>query len=178
MRRRLISLLCIVVVAASCSGGSEETEATYFADAATITATYENAALGHFDVYLTSLEEATAETGDVIFVDANKRLFAGLAEEFGPAVDALDNLVPPEEVAGPHAEWLSAGRALNDVFQSTDDVLSSLDLADDVNAVVSELPLRDLQAAYRTACQAVAALASQGDDPTAVIVCQPPENGA
>ena len=91
---------------------------------------------------------------------------------------ALDGLVPPDDAAGPHAEWLAAGRALNDVFQSTDDQLSSLDVAGEVNAVVSELPLRDLQAAYRTACQTVAALAGESDDPTAVIVCQPPDDGA
>jgi hypothetical protein len=171
--RRAISLLTIAMVAAACSGDPEEATSSYFQEAATITATYENAAQRHFDSYLTTLEGATAETGDALYVEANKSLFAGLAAEFGPAVDALDALTPPDDAGGLHESWISASRALNEAFQDADTQLAALDQAEDVNTVVSDLPLADLAAAYRDACTAVAAV----NDSNAVIVCQPQQGG-
>ena len=167
MRRSLLPIV-ILLVAGACSGDSTDPADTYFQDAATITATYETAAQAHFDDYLAALDTATAETGDAVFVDANRGLFAGLAAEFGPAVEALDALTPPESADDLHESWMSASRALNDVFQSADADLSALDVAEQVNDVVSNLPLADLQAAYRDACSAVAAAT-----PDAVIVCEP-----
>lgn len=177
--RRLITATLVAVVAAACAGddGSVETELTYFADAASITSSYETAVADYFDDYITALNSATADTGDAIFVDANKALFGGLASEFGAAVNALDGLTPPEAVEPAHEDWMAAGRALNEVFQDADGELSDLDDAMEVNDVVSELPVQELQAAYREACREVAELAAQSDDPSAIIVCEPPAGG-
>ena len=170
MRRHTL-VLTIALLAASCSS-SEDPSATYFQDAAAITTTYEAAAVGHFDEYLAALDGATAETGDAIFVDANKALFSGLAIEFGSAVASLDALTPPDDASAAHEQWLGAARALNDVFQSADGRLAGLTEADAVNDVVSELPLADLQTAYRQACADVASLA------TAIIACEPRSDGS
>ena len=113
---------------------------------------------------------------EAIFVDANKGLFAGLATEFGATINALSALTPPTDAALPHEEWLTAARALNDVFRSTDEQLAPLTGAPEVDSVVRILPLRNLQAAYRAACQGVAALAE--GDPTPVITCDPITEGA
>jgi ABC-type glycerol-3-phosphate transport system substrate-binding protein len=171
--RRAASLATIALVAVACSGGSEDDSADYFQNAATITATYESAAQRHFDSYLTALQGATAESGDAVFVDASKSLFAGLASEFGPAVAALDALTPPDGADGLHETWVSAGRALNDIFEDADSRLSALELADDVDGVLRNLPLADRAADYRDACAAVAAV----NDSNAVIVCEPPAGG-
>lgn len=178
MRRRIIFLL-VALIAAACSGDdtATEDELTYFADASSITSSYETAVVGYFEDYLTALNSATAETGDAIFVDANKALFAGLASEFDVAVNALDALSPPADVEAAHEEWVAAGEALNEVFQGAHSDLAALDEAAAVNDVVSELPVQELQAAYREACREVAELATGSDDPAAVIVCEPPADG-
>lgn len=176
MTRRLIPTVVAVLVAAGCSGDSVDPSVTYFADAAAISTQYEKSALSHFTEYRTSLEGATAETGDDIFVEANQSLFANLADAFGTAVTDLADLTPPSEAANQHDAWVAAARTLNDAFQSADDQLSTLTEAPAANSVVSNLPLADLQAAYRTACEGVAALAD-GDSVT-VIACEPPSNGA
>ena len=178
MRRHLALLILFATAVAACSeDGSVETEgSSYFVEAGAITSAYESAAGGHFDLYLAALEEATEETGDAIYVDANQKLFSGLALDFGAAIEAINGLDPPEAVADPHADWVATGAALNDIFQRTNSGLSGLRDAGDVDAFVRDLPLRDLQTDYRNACEAVAALARQADGPTAEIVCQPPED--
>lgn len=177
--RRHITFFLAALVLAGCAGddATGEAEATYFSDASAITNSYETAVVGYFDDYLAALNSATAETGDDVFVDANKALFAGLASEFDVAVSALDDLTPPADVEAAHEEWVEAGQALNEVFQGADSDLSTLDDAQAVNDVVSELPVQALQAAYREACQEVAALAVARDDPPAVIACEPPGDG-
>ncbi len=175
MRRRLIKIIVAALVAAACSD-SEDPSASYFVDAAAISTRYESAAATHFNEYQVALEAATAETGDAIFVDANKGLFGSLATEFETAVDDLSALTPPTDVVSPHDAWMAAARELNDVFQSAASQLATLAEAPAVNSVVSALPLADVQAAYRAACEEVAVLAE--GDPTAVIACNPVSGGA
>lgn len=177
MRRRLTPIVTLLLIAAACtSSDAEDPSASYFQDAAIVSSRYESAAATHFSEYRISLEEATAETGDEVFVDANKGLFASLAKEFGSAIDDLGDLTPPTDVAEPHDAWLTAARALNDAFQSTDDQLATLSEALAVNSLVSTVPLADLQQAYREACQAVAALAD--GEPIPAIACDPITGGA
>ena len=176
MFRRLIPLVLAVLIAAGCTGETDDPSATYFGDAAAISNQYETAAFSHFTEYQTALEAATAETGDAIYVEANQNLFGNLADEFDTAVAGLSNLTPPAEALDQHDAWLSSARNLNNALRSADDQLATLTEAPAANTVVSELPLADLQAAYRAACQSVAALAT--DEPTAIIACQPPSNGA
>ena len=97
-------------------------------------------------------------------------------DEFDTAVAGLSGLTPPAEAVDQHDAWLSAARNLHNAFRSADDQLATLTEAPAANTVVSELPLADLQAAYRAACQSVAALAT--DEPTSIIACQPPSDGA
>lgn len=176
MLRRLALSTALLVLAAACSSSDDGSDAgVYFQEAATITNSYESAAFEYFVEYREALEAATAETGEAIFVDANKLLFSGLATEFGPAVAALGGLAPPARLEAEHAAWLAAARDLDAVFQSADDQLTPLTEAPAVNAVVSGLPLAGLQAAYRSACDAVAALA--GDESPAPIACRPPNEG-
>jgi hypothetical protein len=177
MTRRLVPIVVALVVAAGCSGDAEDDpSATYFQDAAVISTIYETSALAHFTEYRTALEAATAQTGDRIFVEANQNLFANLSDAFGTAVAGLADLTPPSEAASQHDAWVSAARTLNDVFRSANDQLATLTEAPAANSVVSGLPLADLQSAYRTACESVAALANE--EPVAVIACEPPSNGA
>lgn len=176
MIRRLIPTVVAVLVAAGCSGDATDPSATYFEDAAAISTRYETSALSHFTEYRTSLEGATAETGDDIFVEANQSLFANLAKDFDAAIAELAELTPPPATQSLHEDWLSTARTLYDAFQSADNQLATLTEAPAANSVVSELPLADLQAAYRAACEDVAVQATGG--PTAVIACEPPSDGA
>jgi hypothetical protein len=176
MFRRLIPLVVAVLIAAGCTGEADDPSATYFGDAAAISTQYETAAFSHFTDYQTALEVATAETGDAIYVEANQNLFGNLADEFDTAVSGLSDLTPPAEALDQHDAWLSAARKLNNAFRSAGDQLATLTEAPAANTVVSQLPLADLQAAYRAACQSVAALAT--DEPTTIIACQPTSNGA
>ena len=176
MFRRLIPFVVAVLVAAGCTSEADDPSTTYFGDAAAISTQYETAAFSHFTDYQTALEAATAETGDAIYVEANQNLFGNLADEFDTAVSGLSGLTPPAEAVDQHDAWVSAARNLSNAFRSADDQLATLTEAPAANTVVSELPLADLQADYRAACQSVAALAT--DEPTAVIACQPPSNGA
>lgn len=176
MTRRFVPILVAFLVATGCSGDAEDPSATYYEDAAAISTRYETSALSHFTQYRTALEGATAETGDDIFVEANQNLFANLAGAFETAVTGLADLTPPSEAVSQHDAWVSAARTLNDAFQSADEQLAILTEAPAANTVVSGLPLGDLQAAYRTACEGVAALAD--GEPLPVIACQPPSNGA
>ena len=109
-------------------------------------------------------------------MEANQNLFANLAGAFETAVTGLADLTPPSEAVSQHDAWVSAARTLNDAFQSADEQLATLTEAPAANTVVSGLPLGDLQAAYRTACEGVAELAD--GEPLPVIACQPPGNGA
>ncbi len=177
MHRRLITAFVVLLVAAACSSSTtEDPSASYFEDAAAISTRYESAAAAHFTDYQVALEAATSETGDEIFVDANKGLFDSLSSEFAAAIEGLSVLTPPTDAAAPHDAWMSAAQALNEVFQSADSRLATLTEAPAVNSVVSTLPLADLQAAYRAACETVAALAE--GDPTPVIACDPVSSGA
>jgi len=177
MFRRSIPVLLILVVAAGCAGDGEDASVSYFADAAAISTQYETAAFSHFTEYRTALEEATADTGDAIYVDANQTLFANLADDFSTAVAGLTDLTPPTGAEDRHDAWLSAARTLHDAFQTADNQLATLTEAPAANTVVSELPLADLQAAYRTACEGVAALADAGAA-AIIIACEPPSDGA
>lgn len=176
MFRRLIPLVVAMLVASGCSGEADDPSATYFGDAAAISNQYETAAFSHFTDYQTALEAATAETGDAIYVEANQDLFDSLANEFDTAVAGLSGLTPPAGAVDQHDAWLLAAQNLHNAFRSADDELAALTEAPAANTVVSELPLADLQAAYRAACQSVAALAT--GVPTTSIACQPPSNGA
>ena len=178
MRQRLalLTLVAVALTACSDSGPVETGGSTYFVDAAAITATYESAAGGHFDVYLAALDEATAETGDAIYVDANQNLFAGLAADFSTALTAITGLTPPDAAAGQHAEWVAASAALNDIFQNTNAELTGLNDAPQVDAYLTQLPLRELQSSYRDACESVAELSRQSDGPIGEIVCEAPED--
>ncbi|MDH3538861.1 MAG: hypothetical protein OEP52_02600 [Acidimicrobiia bacterium] len=176
MYRRLVPTLALLLTAAACSSSPPEAGASYFEDAAAISTGYESVAAAHFAEYRTLLEAATAETGDQIFVDANKGLFESLANDFGRAVTDLSALTPPTDAVQPHEAWVAAAGALNDAFQSTDDQLAPLTEAPAVNAVVSTVPLADLQADYRAACRAVAALADGESIPA--IACDPVSGGA
>ena len=175
MTKRLIPIVVVFLVAVGCSGGTEDPSATYFEDAAVISTVYESSALTHFTEYRTALEGATAETGDRVFVEANQNLFANLADSFDTAVTGLADLTPPVTAASEHDAWVSAARTLRDVFQNADDQLAQLTEAPAANTVVSGLPLADLQAAYRRACENVAALAD--GEAAATIACEPPGNG-
>jgi len=111
MLRRLALPTALLVLAAACSGSNDGSDAgVYFQEASTITNSYESAAFGYFVEYREALEAATADTGEAIFVDANKLLFAGLAAEFGPAVAALGG-VAPRRVSKPSMPpgWLQPG---------------------------------------------------------------------
>jgi hypothetical protein len=175
MHRRFVSILALLLITTACSSSAEEASASYFEDAAEISTKYESSAATHFTEYLISLEAATAETGDEIFVDANKGLFENRAKEFDSTITDLSALTPPTDAAEPHDAWIAAARALNDAFQSTDDQLATLTEALAVNSVVSTVPLAELQADYRAACQAVAALAE--GEPIPVIACDPVTSG-
>ena len=176
MTRRFIPIVIVLLVAAGCSGEAEDPTATYFEDAAVISTLYEASALTHVTDYRTALEGATAETGDRIFVEANQTLFAGLSDAFDTAVTGLSGLTPPDTAVSEHDAWVSAARSLREVFQSADTQLASLTEAPAANTVVSTLPLADVQAAYRTACENVAALSN--GEPMTAIACEPPGNGA
>lgn len=175
MPRRTTRLFLIVLTASACSGGdTTDASATYFQDAAAISSTYESAAADHFADYQSTLALATDETGDAIFVDANKGLFAGLATEFGSALTGLTSLTPPGEASDQHQAWLSAAQALDEVLRNVDRQLTSLSDAPNVESVISNVPLADLQANYRAACSSVAELTA--DDPATAIACQPPSD--
>ncbi len=176
MFRPLILVFAGALIATACSESTaEEDRAAYFRSAAALSTTYEAAAGALFDSYLGSLESATAETGDAIFVGASKSLFAGLASEFDAAVTGLSDLEPPDDVEAVHAEWLAAAAALSAAFQGADRDLSSLTDAPAVDSVLSVLPVPELQGAYRTACSAVASLAST--EAGSAITCQPAQGG-
>ena len=91
-------------------------------------------------------------------------------------VISLVSVASPEDAAGPHADWVATGDALNDIFQNTNAELAGLNEAPDVNAYLSGLPLQALQSAYRDACESIAELSQQSDGPTGEIVCQPPQD--
>jgi hypothetical protein len=97
-----------------------------------------------------------------------------MAAEFGSTVSAIEDLDPPGDAETQHEAWLAAARALNDVFQSTDDQLSTLTDGLAVNEVISQLPIRDLQSAYRSSCQALAAAVGAGVAPAPT--CEPPSD--
>lgn len=170
MFRRLIPAFAIVVLAAACSGSSGDSD-SYVLEAAAITSGYEAAAAAIFTEYLTALDSATAESGDAVFASATKDLFGGLADEFGSAVSALEELTPPGDIEDEHDTWLAAARALNDVFRSADDQIVNLTDGLAVNEVISGLPVSDLQGAYRSTCEA---LATAAGGEASSIACEPP----
>lgn len=172
MRRRLIPLLTLVLLAAACSGGTEDDAADYFSQAAAITTTYETAAATHFAEYTEALRPAETEAeADAAFVDATRSLFASLASDFEPLVTTLSDLTPPESAATEHNEWLEASRALNTLFQNTDAAVAPLEDPGEIDSILVDLPIGDVQAAYRAACEAVATLALAEDQ---VVACAPP----
>ncbi|MGI9649157.1 MAG: hypothetical protein ACR2OI_11610 [Acidimicrobiia bacterium] len=175
MFRRLIPVFAFALIAAACSGSGGDAD-TYLDDAAAITSGYETAAAAIFTDYLAALDAATAEDGDAVFASANQELFGGLADEFGSAVAAIEDLTPPGDAEDQHDAWLAAARALNDVFQSTSGQLSTLTDGLAVNEVISQLPLGDLQSAYRSSCQAVAAALTA--ETTSAIACEPPSDSS
>lgn len=172
MHRRLLPALTLVLLAAACSGGTDDDTADYFTQAAAITATYETAAATHFAEYTEALRPAETEAeADAAFVDATRGLFASLATDFEPLVSTLSELNPPESAVVEHDEWLEASRALNTLFQDTDAAVAPLQDPGEIDSILVELPIGALQAAYRSACEAVAELALAADE---VIACAPP----
>ncbi|MBT8216983.1 MAG: hypothetical protein KJO17_09055 [Acidimicrobiia bacterium] len=172
MHRRFLALLTLVLLAAACSGDADDDSADYFSQAAAVTTTYEAAAATHFAEYTEALRPAeTEEAAEAAFVDATRSLFANLAGDFEPVVDTLAELTPPESAATEHGQWLEASRALNTLFQDTDAAVAPLEDPGAIDSILVDLPIGDVQAAYRTACEAVAALALEQDE---VIACAPP----
>jgi len=175
MFRRLFPILALAVIAAACSGSGGDSD-NYLEEAAAITSGYETAAAAIFADYRGALDTATAENGDAIFASANKELFGDLADEFGAAVSTMEDLTPPGNVESEHETWLAAARALNAVFQATDDQLATLTEGLAVNEVISGLPLGDLQGAYRASCQALASAVEE--ETTTTITCEPPSDSS
>ena len=173
MFRRLIPVFALALIAAACSGSGDDAD-TYLEDAAAITSGYETAAAAIFNEYQAALVAATAEDGDAVFASANKELFGGLADEFASAVSAIEELNPPGGAEGQHDAWLAAAHALNDIFQNTDDQLATLTDGLAVNQVISQLPISDLQSAYRSSCHALAAAVEV--EATPAIACEPPSS--
>jgi len=169
MRRALITMLALSLMAAAC-GGSDEVRTTYYQDAARLTSAYEAAAGASFDTYRAALAAATEETGEAIFVEANQALFTGLELKLGTAVNDLTRLVPPGDLGNEHAEWVAAAQALYLTIQDVDDTLAPLTEPDAVDEILSGAPLADLQAAYRSTCRIVRELGSDSDD---IISCEP-----
>jgi hypothetical protein len=173
MFRRLTPIFALALIAAAC-GGSSGDEDAYWEETAAITSGYETAAAAIFADYRAAIEAASAADGDAVFASANKELFGGLATEFGSAVSAIEELDPPGDAEAQHDAWVAAARALNDVFQSADDQLATLTDGLAVNEVISQLPLGDLQGAYRSSCQSLAAAVGAGVAPAPT--CEPPSD--
>lgn len=150
MKRWLILALASIVALAACS--SDPDPETYYQAVSDVNNQYIETARTAFAEYQATIVPASDPTFEASFISGTTDFIGTMAARSSAVLSRLQELSPPSDSQVEHDRMLDAADLLSSALTSADEQISSLEVAADVNSVISQLPFGDLQDGYKQAC--------------------------
>lgn len=168
MKRLAIVLVVAALAVPACSLGDDPD--AYYQSVSAVNSDYVDAARVAFAEYQSVIVPASDPTFESSFISGTVGFISTMADESNAILAGLQELSPPSGTEVEHARMVDAAELLSNALVAADGQIATLEVAADVNSVISQLPFADLQDEYKDACAAVQQKAL-ADDVTTDLGC-------